>query len=128
MAGYYSDVRVQILVCLIYVISAYSNGAVPIRVGLELADGPHVGKVVARSCRHSCQRYIPSVSCWQPLGPAHPARLTSRHASLTPWLGVSTAEHKLLCRGDPVACLKTWGHLRRHGQKSLGFCHERLLK
>ena len=35
---YYPDVRLQIWVCLICVVSTYSNGAVQIRVGLELAD------------------------------------------------------------------------------------------
>ena len=38
MAGHYPGARVQLWVCFICVISTCSNGAVQIRVGLELAD------------------------------------------------------------------------------------------
>ena len=38
MAGHYPCVRVQIWARLIFVISTYSNGAVQIRVALELAE------------------------------------------------------------------------------------------
>ena len=30
------------------------------------------------------------ILCWQPLGPARPTRLSVRHSSHTPWLGVGT--------------------------------------
>ena len=46
MAGPYPGVRVQIQVCLIRVVSTYSNGAVQFRVSLELLEDWEVRNLV----------------------------------------------------------------------------------
>ena len=50
---YYPGVRLQIWVRLICVISAYSNGAVQIRVGLEFADKrPRNASLITKAAPH----------------------------------------------------------------------------